>query len=199
MEKGIDKILEKVKQIVSKQFNIKQEEVDSHTIVSNYGADSLDAVELMMACEKEFGISIPDEVFAAFSDKSTIESIAKVIKEVMDKKILIHFTTYSGDDYYMVTSDPYIKKLFAKEFCERFLPEEYAYWGEKFKYGRFKTHKINDNGSCYIPYVPCIGSSMTIPLREQDVIDTSKMENDKLYSYDELCAIKGFLAFGEPY
>jgi acyl carrier protein len=53
---------EKVKKIICDQLNVPEEEVVlSASFVDDLGADSLDQVELIMAMEEEFDISIPDE------------------------------------------------------------------------------------------------------------------------------------------
>ena len=116
------------------------------------------------------------------------------------KNTLVYFTTYSGDNYYMVSSDENVKNLNAKEFCERFLPVEYSYWNNRvFKYKRFKCYKINEDGLCNIPYEPGIGLSSPFQIIEQDVIDTLKMEKEKLYSSDTLMRNNAYIACGETY
>ena len=53
---------EKVKKIICEQLDVDEEEVvPDASFVDDLGADSLDQVELIMAMEEEFGISIPDE------------------------------------------------------------------------------------------------------------------------------------------
>lgn len=53
---------EKVKKIICDQLNVPEEEVVlDASFVDDLGADSLDQVELIMAMEEEFDISIPDE------------------------------------------------------------------------------------------------------------------------------------------
>jgi acyl carrier protein len=55
-------IEEKVKKIIAEQLNVAEEDVvPSASFVDDLGADSLDQVELIMAMEEEFDISIPDE------------------------------------------------------------------------------------------------------------------------------------------
>jgi len=55
-------ILEKVIEIVASELNATKEDVKLETHLQNdLGADSLDAVELMMAIEEEFDLQIPDE------------------------------------------------------------------------------------------------------------------------------------------
>jgi len=53
---------EKVKKIICEQLDVNEEDVvPEASFVDDLGADSLDQVELIMAIEEEFGISIPDE------------------------------------------------------------------------------------------------------------------------------------------
>ncbi len=55
-------IVEQVKSIVAEQLDRNKEEVTiDSSFIDDLGADSLDAVELIMRLEEEFGIDIPDE------------------------------------------------------------------------------------------------------------------------------------------
>lgn len=57
-----DEIFDKVKGVIVDQLNVEEDDVtEEATFVDDLGADSLDIVELVMALEEEFGISIPDE------------------------------------------------------------------------------------------------------------------------------------------
>lgn len=57
-----DEIFDKVKVVIVDQLNVEEDDVaDEASFVDDLGADSLDIVELVMALEEEFGISIPDE------------------------------------------------------------------------------------------------------------------------------------------
>lgn len=59
---GISMVFEKVQQIISKELNIAEEKITMEThLVDDLGADSLDAVELIMALEDEFGLEVDDE------------------------------------------------------------------------------------------------------------------------------------------
>ena len=55
-------LFEKVQKIISENLNVPLEKVtmDTH-LVDDLGADSLDAVELIMALEEEYGIEVDDE------------------------------------------------------------------------------------------------------------------------------------------
>ena len=53
---------EKIKKIISEQLDVDEKDVvPEASFVDDLGADSLDQVELIMAMEEEFDISIPDE------------------------------------------------------------------------------------------------------------------------------------------
>ncbi len=53
---------EKLKKIICEQLDVSEDEVvPEASFVDDLGADSLDQVELIMAIEEEFGITIPDE------------------------------------------------------------------------------------------------------------------------------------------
>jgi acyl carrier protein len=55
-------IEEKVVNIICEQLNVTEDEVTPEaSFVDDLGADSLDQVELIMAMEEEFDISISDE------------------------------------------------------------------------------------------------------------------------------------------
>ena len=55
-------IQEKVKTIICEQLDVEADTVvPEASFVDDLGADSLDQVELIMAMEEEFDVSIPDE------------------------------------------------------------------------------------------------------------------------------------------
>jgi acyl carrier protein len=57
-----EEILDKVKTVIVEQLNVEEDDVvEDASFVDDLGADSLDIVELVMALEEEFGVSIPDE------------------------------------------------------------------------------------------------------------------------------------------
>ncbi len=57
-----DEIFDKVKEVIVEQLNVEEDDVSEDAqFVDDLGADSLDIVELVMALEESFGVSIPDE------------------------------------------------------------------------------------------------------------------------------------------
>jgi acyl carrier protein len=58
---------DKVKEIIMETLNCGEENITLEAkLMDDLGADSLDAVELNMALEEGFDISIPDEALAEF-------------------------------------------------------------------------------------------------------------------------------------
>lgn len=55
-------VLEKVKAILSEQFDVEEDTITADTrIADDLGADSLDVVDLLMSIEDEFEIEVPDD------------------------------------------------------------------------------------------------------------------------------------------
>jgi len=55
-------MLDKVKKIISEQLDVELEKITLETrLMDDLKADSMDLVEMVMAFEEEFNISIPDE------------------------------------------------------------------------------------------------------------------------------------------
>jgi len=75
-------ILEKVKKIIAEQLDVSEADiVPSASFVDDLGADSLDQVELIMAMEEEFNISIPDEDAEKITTvKDAVDYITKALK-----------------------------------------------------------------------------------------------------------------------
>lgn len=74
----MSEIEEKVRKIICEQLDVPEEDVVlSASFVDDLGADSLDQVELIMAMEEEFDISIPDE------DAETIATVQDAIDYIV--------------------------------------------------------------------------------------------------------------------
>jgi len=73
-------LFEEIKQVVSEQLGVKSEEIKpTASFRDDLGADSLDAVELIMALEEKFGIEIPD------ADAEAMLTINDAIKYIENK------------------------------------------------------------------------------------------------------------------
>ena len=75
-------ILEKVKKMVAEQLGISEDEVKPESnIIEDLGADSLDVIEMLMALEEEYGITIPDD---KINQVKTISEIVDLIGSLKD-------------------------------------------------------------------------------------------------------------------
>ncbi len=74
-------IAEKIKEIICEQLDVSEEDVvPKASFVDDLGADSLDQVELIMAMEEEFEISISDEDAEKIA---TVEDAVNYIKNAL--------------------------------------------------------------------------------------------------------------------
>jgi acyl carrier protein len=70
----------KVKQIVKEKLNVEESQiVPEANFIDDLRADSLDTVELVMAFEDEFEISIPDE------DQEKLRTVGQAIEYLKEK------------------------------------------------------------------------------------------------------------------
>ena len=68
---------EKIREIIMEQLSVDESMVNIDTnLMKDLEADSLDAVEIIMAIEEEFGIEIPDEEAEKFQ---TVNDLIKYV------------------------------------------------------------------------------------------------------------------------
>ena len=74
-------IFARVKEIVVEQLNAEESQVTPEaSFINDLGADSLDTVELVMALEEKFGVSIPDE------DAEKITTVGEAVEYIKTHK-----------------------------------------------------------------------------------------------------------------
>lgn len=74
-------IFDKIKDIIIDQLQVEESDVAMDTnLMKDLSADSLDAVEIIMAIEDEFGIEIPDK------DAENIQTVGDLVKYVEENK-----------------------------------------------------------------------------------------------------------------
>ena len=70
-------IFDEIKDIIIDQLQVDESEVTMDTnLMKDLSADSLDAVEIIMAIEEEYGIEIPDE------DAETFQTVGDLVNFV---------------------------------------------------------------------------------------------------------------------
>ncbi len=71
-------IFDKIKEIIIEQLGVEESEIQQDTsLTKDLEADSLDAVEIIMAIEEEYGIEIPDEEAEKFTNIGDIVDFVK--------------------------------------------------------------------------------------------------------------------------
>ncbi|MRS13008.1 MAG: acyl carrier protein [Actinobacteria bacterium] len=72
-----EEIFAKVKEVIVEQLSVEEDDVTADaSFFDDLGADSLDIVELVMALEDSFGISIPDE------DAESIKTVGDAVEYI---------------------------------------------------------------------------------------------------------------------
>ena len=70
-------VFEKIREILASQFDVDEEEITTETnLIDEFGADSLDVVEVMTSIENEFNIVITDE---SVHDVKTVSDIVDIV------------------------------------------------------------------------------------------------------------------------
>lgn len=74
-------ILEKLKAILSDQFDVEEDSITADTtLADDLGADSLDVVDLLMSIEDEFEVEIPD------SEVENIKTVGSIVDYIENKQ-----------------------------------------------------------------------------------------------------------------
>ena len=72
-------VFDKVREIIAEQLDVGPKEITLETdLMRDLEADSLDAVEIIVAIEQEYGIEVPDDMAEEFK---VVENIVNFIKE----------------------------------------------------------------------------------------------------------------------
>lgn len=72
---------QKIIALIAEKLNKKKESITLKTnLVEDLGADSLDVVELIMAFEDEFGVTLPDE------DVAKMKTVGDIVNYIKNKK-----------------------------------------------------------------------------------------------------------------
>ncbi len=73
-------VFDKIKSIIVEQLGVEESQVGLEThLMKDLEADSLDAVEIIMAIEDEFDLEVPDEAAEKF------QSVGDIVKYVKEK------------------------------------------------------------------------------------------------------------------
>ncbi|ABS60735.1 acyl carrier protein [Fervidobacterium nodosum Rt17-B1] len=78
-----EELFKKVAEIISEKLNVPIEDIDEDShLIEDLGADSLDAFDLVMVFEDEFGVKIEDEeVEKILTVRNIVDLLSKKLKE----------------------------------------------------------------------------------------------------------------------
>ena len=73
-------VFNRVKEIIAEQIRMDEDKItyNSH-LINDLDADSLDAVEIILAVEEEFGFEVPDE------DASELTTVSEIVDYIESK------------------------------------------------------------------------------------------------------------------
>ena len=72
-------VFDKIKEIIAEQLGVEEDVITVDTnLMKDLEADSLDAVEIIMAIEDEYDIEVPDE------DAEKFQTVTDIVKYVED-------------------------------------------------------------------------------------------------------------------
>ncbi len=72
-------VFDKIKEIIAEQLGVEEDVITLDTnLMKDLEADSLDAVEIIMAIEDEYDIEVPDE------DAEKFQTVTDIVKYVED-------------------------------------------------------------------------------------------------------------------
>ncbi len=77
-------LFKKVAEIISEKLNVPIEDIDENSnLIEDLGADSLDAFDLVMVFEDEFGIKIEDD---EIENLQTVQDIVELLEEKLGEE-----------------------------------------------------------------------------------------------------------------
>lgn len=71
-------VFKKIKAILAEQLDIDEQSISTDSLlVEDLGADSLDAIDIVMSIEDEFSIEVPDEIIEKMESVSDITTFVE--------------------------------------------------------------------------------------------------------------------------
>ena len=75
-------IFDEVKEILADMLEVNADEIElTSSLTDDLGADSLDAIDIVMSVEDQYGIEVPDETIKSMK---TVEDIVSFIENNID-------------------------------------------------------------------------------------------------------------------
>lgn len=74
-------LFDEIKEILADQLEVDIDTIELKTTLADLGADSLDAIDMVMTIEDQYGIEVPDE---AIQNMKTVEDVVTFIEQNID-------------------------------------------------------------------------------------------------------------------
>lgn len=74
-------LLDEVKEILADQLEISVDDIELESTLSDLGADSLDAIDMVMTIEDQYSIEVPDSVI---ENMKTVEDVVSFLEQNID-------------------------------------------------------------------------------------------------------------------
>lgn len=74
-------LFDEIKEILADQLEVNAEDIELNSNLTDLGADSLDAIDIVMTLEDQYGIEVPDEVI---ENMKTVEDIVTFVESKID-------------------------------------------------------------------------------------------------------------------
>lgn len=75
-------IFEEVRDILADQLDLDSQDIELTSSLTDLGADSLDAIDIVMSIEDQYGIEVPDSVI---ENMKTVEDIVSFIESNIEE------------------------------------------------------------------------------------------------------------------
>lgn len=75
-------LFDEVKEILVDQLDVNEDDIEMDSnLIDDLGADSLDAIDIVMTIEDQYSIEVPDEII---KNMKTVEDIVSYIESSLD-------------------------------------------------------------------------------------------------------------------
>ena len=75
-------LFDEIKEILADQLDINEDDIEmTSSLIDDLGADSLDAIDIVMTLEDQYSIEVPDEII---KNMKTVEDLVSFVESKLD-------------------------------------------------------------------------------------------------------------------
>ena len=80
-------LFDEIKEILADQLDLNEDDIEmTSSLIDDLGADSLDAIDVVMTIEDQYSIEVPDEII---KNMKTVEDIVSFVESKLDWYIFL--------------------------------------------------------------------------------------------------------------